>query len=329
MSHSVTFGRDGSDEGGGFAAGFLVSLVIHALIIGTILLRHKPEVKTPEKPVEFVELVDPKTQAPVAKPLQQQATPSSPDRVQVYTEAPGAATKEPVSPNAPLSNANRRATTPDPRGTRPTTRPGPGGGMFIPADPTTNPKSVNEPDRAPNRNRGQTETKTPSADSPDASSLRNEIAGQAKPNESNSPVDWGSAIQDLGRVASIGGGSMGQIGGNDGIAETGPISFETQWFEWGDYADGMVRRIRYHWYNNMPELIRIGVKGVVVIRFTIHRSGRISEVTILRSSGSPPYDFAAKKAIELSSPLAPLPEKFPKETEHVTAAFYYNMSPPQ
>jgi len=66
----------------------------------------------------------------------------------------------------------------------------------------------------------------------------------------------------------------------------------------------------------------------VTIRFTIHRDGRISDVTILSPSGITPYDFAAKKAIELASPLKPLPPDFPKETEHVTAMFYYNQEPP-
>ena len=68
-----------------------------------------------------------------------------------------------------------------------------------------------------------------------------------------------------------------------------------------------------------------GVKGVVTIRFTIHRDGRVSDVTILKSSGAPPYDLAAKKAIELSSPLRALPQDFPKPTERVTCMFYYNM----
>jgi len=56
--------------------------------------------------------------------------------------------------------------------------------------------------------------------------------------------------------------------------------------------------------------------------------GQITDVTILNTSGIPPYDFAAKKAIENSSPLNPLPKDFPMATEHVTAMFYYNLEPP-
>jgi TonB family protein len=98
--------------------------------------------------------------------------------------------------------------------------------------------------------------------------------------------------------------------------------------DWGDYAQSMVSRIRVNWYNNMPQLIQTGLKGVVTIRFTIQRDGTITDVTMLSSSGVPPYDFAAKKAIELSSPLNPLPNDFPNRSERVTCMFFYNQEVP-
>jgi TonB family protein len=135
-------------------------------------------------------------------------------------------------------------------------------------------------------------------------------------------------------VASLGGDQQGPdlngaAGGEKGFAQDGPLSFESQWFDWGDYAEGMVSRIRVNWYSNMPHLIQTGLKGVVTIRFTIHRDGSITDVIILQSSGVPPYDFAAKKGIELSSPLNPLPTNFPNDTERVTAMFYYNQEIPK
>jgi TonB family protein len=145
-------------------------------------------------------------------------------------------------------------------------------------------------------------------------------------------VDWNQAIRKVGEVASLGGGDnldLERIGGERGTAEQGPLSFETRWFDWGDYAQSMVSRIRVNWYGNMPQIIRSGIKGVVTIRFTIHRDGRISDITILESSTVPPYDFAARKALELSSPLNPLPKNFPKDTERVTAQFYYNTEIPR
>ena len=78
----------------------------------------------------------------------------------------------------------------------------------------------------------------------------------------------------------------------------------------------------------MPQLLQTGLKGVVTIRFTIQRDGRLTDLTILNTSGIPPYDFAARKAIELSSPLNPLPKDFPNATERVTCMFFYNQEPP-
>ena len=54
-----------------------------------------------------------------------------------------------------------------------------------------------------------------------------------------------------------------------------------------------------------------------------------SDITILNSSGVPPYDAAARRAIELSSPLKALPADFPNPTERVTCMFYYNMEIPR
>jgi TonB family protein len=145
-------------------------------------------------------------------------------------------------------------------------------------------------------------------------------------------VDWRNAIRDAGRAISGGGGDgidLTRSGGEQGFAEQGPLSFETQWYDWGDYAQSMVSKIRVNWYANMPQIIRTGMAGVVTIRFTIHRDGRISDITILQSSGVPPYDAAARKAIELSSPLKALPADFPNNSERVICMFYYNTPIPQ
>ena len=146
-------------------------------------------------------------------------------------------------------------------------------------------------------------------------------------------IDWRNAIREVSKIASLGTGQqdmdLGQQGGEKGFAESGPLSFETQWYDWGDYAQSMVSKIRVNWYNNMPQLIQTGLKGVVTIRFTIRRDGQITNIEMLGSSSAPPYDFAAKKAIELSSPLNPLPADFPNPSERVTCMFFYNEEPPK
>ena len=113
-----------------------------------------------------------------------------------------------------------------------------------------------------------------------------------------------------------------------GRVDMGPLSFDTQWYDWGPYAAEMIRRIRYHW--RIPEIARFGVPGVVRIRFVIERSGRVAELNILSESGHPSMDFAARDAIRNASPLPPLPSDLPSlDQEGVVITFYYNTYPPQ
>ena len=56
-----------------------------------------------------------------------------------------------------------------------------------------------------------------------------------------------------------------------GQVDLGPLSFDTEWYDWGPYAAEMLRRIRYHW--DIPEIAQMGVPGVVRIHFFIERNG--------------------------------------------------------
>ena len=249
-----------------------------------------------------------------------------------FVEAPGPAV--PNAPlNAPYSDANRKASMPKPTGDQPTLRPGTGEGMYRPPMSST-------PAQAQ-----QTRQATGAEQQPQQPAEASAVAGEASPGSSRiaplrteaslaagGAVNWRSAIKEAGQIASLAGEQgldlSGVTGGEQGTAEAGPLSFETQWYDWGPYARAMVSKIRVNWYANMPMLIRTGMKGVVTVRFTIQRDGRITDITTLQTSSAPPYDFAARKAIELSSPLAPLPKDFPNAFERVTCMFYYNSDPP-
>lgn len=302
----------------GTALGVGVSLTLHvaALVLVFLGLTRK-EIAQPEKPVQYVELV------PQLPPQPSAVTP----RQQVFTEAPGAEIEAPPSPDAALSDANRRAATPNPTGDTPTARPGDGSGRaYVP--PTNPPGQQGSPAR-PAPTPPASEAPRGEGGRESSAELQYRVSRDPESKTAEAPqIDWRAAVKDIGRSGSFA-GPVGDVGGDAGFAASGPISFETQWYDWGPYASQMVARIRLHWYNNMPDIIRTGMKGVVVIRFTIQRSGEITDLTILQSSGIPPFDFAARKAIELSSPLGPLPRDFPNDSERVTAAFYYNQNPPR
>jgi TonB family protein len=110
-----------------------------------------------------------------------------------------------------------------------------------------------------------------------------------------------------------------------GFVDSGPVSFDTQWYNWGDYAEEMIRRIKLHW--DVPELARVGVKGKLTIRFYIRADGTVEGEQILRGSTIPPFDHAAFQAISTSSPFRPLPRELNELREGVTVTFYYNISP--
>ena len=299
-------------SGPGVALAILGSAILHGGLLAIFLLGHR-ETKRPadEQMAHLVEIIrnDPRE----------------------FKEAPGQKQKSaPIT--APLSDANRKASASERTGDRPTNSPG-RGGLYVPSG---RPQAQNET-RPPAQPAPRGAEATPQT----ADIFRQPVASSTLHSQPLAPdpqkvkaavaasgsIDWNSAIREVGKVASLDGEAVEKSGGEEGFAESGPISFESQWYDWGEYAEAMVRKIRRNWYANMPSLIRMGVKGVVTIRFTIHRDGTISDVVIVSSSDIPPFDFAAKKAIEISSPLQPLPGDFPNATERVTAAFYYNLNP--
>jgi TonB family protein len=302
---------------GGVPYSVVVSVILHVAFLVFLIKNMHPvsEANIPAPIVHYVELMR-------QNPQQQ------------FVEAPGAKIKMKPSADAPMSDANRKAAAPQPTGDRLTTRPGDGSSLYSP--PT-------QRRGAPNPTPQQQQPQTAQQASP--SSAEAAQAAMMAPSQTSSfhqpvqkvasaaPVDWRNAIRDVAKSRAVGSGEgfdLGQAAGGDKgyTAEAGPLSFETQWFDWGDYAESMVSKIRINWYGIMPDLIKTGLKGVVTIRITIHRDGRISDVTILKSSGVPPYDNAAVKALEASSPLKQLPADFPKDSERVTFMFYYNMEIP-
>jgi TonB family protein len=309
----VAVEADEPRQGVGLAV--IVSIIVHTLLIIYAVKSYRPIAITPAAApiVHYVELM---RQAP-----------------KQFVEAPGKkADTAPLS--APYSDANRKASMPHPTGDQPTTRPGEGGPVYVPPMPAGSDRPGQQ--SQPSIRRPAEQPAQGSASPAGAGQSQAALNGLTyrKPVQSASAggVDWRDAINEVGKQ-SVGAGQRGfdlsgAGGGDKGFAESGPLSFETQWYDWGPYAASMVSRIRVNWYGNMPQLIKTGLKGVVTIRFTIHRDGRISDVQMLNTSTVPPYDFAAKKAIELSSPLNALPKDFPNESERVTCMFFYNQEPP-
>ncbi len=149
--------------------------------------------------------------------------------------------------------------------------------------------------------------------------------GREREGERLSQLD--QAIREAARDAAggAGQGGAGFPSPEGGFVDSGPLSFDTTWYDWGPYAAEMVRRIKLHW--EIPDLARIGWKGKLTIRFFILADGRVADAKIIRGSGIPPFDFAALQAILKSSPFRPLPSDLGSSREGVTVTFFYNLRP--
>lgn len=299
-------------KAGGIGLAVAISFVLHGLLIVWFAKTYKPaqQAVATGPMTRYVELIK-----------------QNPTEPQEFTEAPGR--KLDTAPlNAPLSDGNRKAAIPEPTGDRPTLRPGDGSGIYNPGS-NPMPRGPQPSQAAPQIAQQGTQPSSASGSAaPSSAADPNRLTYREPTRAAAAGVNWSKAIREVGKVASLGGGDgidIGRLtGGEKGWAEAGPLSFESSWYPWGDYSQTMVNRIRLHWHENMPALLHTGMPGVVKIRFTIQRNGRITDITILESSTIPPYDFAAAKAIELSSTLPPLPADFPNPDERVTAIFYYN-----
>ncbi|HYM21584.1 MAG TPA: TonB family protein [Vicinamibacterales bacterium] len=84
-----------------------------------------------------------------------------------------------------------------------------------------------------------------------------------------------------------------------------------------DYIVTMVERIRSVWAQNQ------GATGVCVVRFTIQRSGQISEASVEKSSGTASLDLAALRAVLQTKSLPQLPDQFTDRTLPVHLSFEY------
>lgn len=249
----------------------------------------------------------------------------------IFRSAPGPARENPR--RADGSDATRRAGGGDPSKPRAETpfippRPGmeglkPGERMAqarpVPPQPSTGTGAQKSP--------AATEGEKAMAASPDA--FRVPAAGKTSAGRDGPKLaDLDQAIREAAK--GVGSSSAGEQGAgfpnaDGGFVDSGPISFDTTWYDWGPYAEEMVRRIRLHW--DIPELARLGWKGKLTVRFFIRGDGRVEGAKILSVSGVPPFDNAALQAILTSSPFRPLPKDLGSDREGVTVTFFYNIRP--
>jgi TonB family protein len=117
-------------------------------------------------------------------------------------------------------------------------------------------------------------------------------------------------------VAETGARGMGFGLATGGGAGAG-VTLDVANFCCPEYVATMVERIRSHWDSNA------GVSAEAVIRFVIQRDGRLTDISVEKSSGDITLDLAAQGAIARTQTLPALPAEYPNATLPVHLTFQY------
>ncbi|MGH9158959.1 MAG: TonB family protein [Vicinamibacteraceae bacterium] len=178
------------------------------------------------------------------------------------------------------------------------------------------------PERAENQTNDAAQLELPERERAEPVPERSETAPAIEPQARSSPGDvLGRALQDLERYIPEetfenpegGGGRFGQ-----------DFDFDRKGVEFGPWIRFFRAQVRSNWL--VPEAAAV-MKGHVVITLNVWKDGRISDITVVRTSGIDAFDRAAVNALRWSSPTRSLPSEYPDEKVFFTVTFYYNEWP--
>ena len=82
------------------------------------------------------------------------------------------------------------------------------------------------------------------------------------------------------------------------------------------YYRAMKRKLLQHWNPDRS------IRQATVFNVEIDKSGRLTNIAIVQSSGTESFDREAMRTFRQSSPFAPLPPEFPLESLKVTWTFF-------
>ncbi len=294
----------------------LVSLILHVLLILAVIfappVRPRPD------------LVAARSETPI--PVHFFVPPRE------FVESPGPARPD-MRRNAPLSDKTRRASGGDrsrPRSETPYVPPSAGMEGLAPGQRARQQAASRSPAPAPAPASPRGAGAPPSGQQTAQNSARGLVvprgaasAGPAGQGRSGSAPDLNEAIREATGNPFAGEGGAPRSNPGGGFVDYGPISFDTQGYDWGDYAEEMLRKIKIHWYERIPKLFELGPDGELSIRFYIRKDGSVEGESVQRTSGIPPYDHAAFMGIADSDPFRPLPSDLHEDREGVTITFKY------
>jgi len=308
--------------------GILLSIIVHLLTVILVLLAPKwmpkwlqrkspsPLVlqQPPRDQTRFV-FVQPRIERPVFR-TPDRAEPSDRDRMARSVEKP----PNPTNP-LPFSRGNtpeRIDTPPAPvaRGRGP--QPDPAAGQMArnqQNEPQPDSQVMKAPEGPPVLTIPTTKPQTPQNGA-------NGAAGTA-------PVPgglMGDAIRNLQR--SMRDEGFQNLGGQG--SQFGPeIQFDTKGVEFGPWLNRFIAQLRRNWYAILPYEAMLGTKGHVAITFNVHKTGALTDVSVVGPCPIDAFNNAAYGALMATNPTSPIPTAYPDEKAFFTVTFFYNETPPR
>lgn len=125
------------------------------------------------------------------------------------------------------------------------------------------------------------------------------------------------------------GGLTGSPGGGGAGAAYGALEMitPTEGVDFSNYLARVYTSVKQNWFAVMPESVRLGDRGMVVLQFKILRNGNVptGEPVLMRTSGKEPLDRAAVSSVRASNPFEPLPSAFSGPYIELRFTYLYNL----
>ena len=138
-------------------------------------------------------------------------------------------------------------------------------------------------------------------------------------------------LDDLDRPGQPG-GAGGMVISPDGASEATALRqmqllSDPLGVDFKPYLMQVLAKVRRNWMAIVPDSARMGRRGLVLIQFSIDRSGGIPKLVIASTSGITAFDRAAVAGISASNPFPPLPAAYKGDQIRLQMAFSYNLPP--
>jgi periplasmic protein TonB len=141
----------------------------------------------------------------------------------------------------------------------------------------------------------------------------------------STPLD---VVARSGQSGGAGGMTISPEGASDATAlRQMQLLSDPMGVDFKPYLLQVLAKVRRNWMAIVPDSARMGRRGLVLIQFSIDRSGGVPKLVIASTSGITAFDRAAVAGISASSPFPALPATYKGDQIQLSMAFSYNLPP--